>query len=100
MSSGAISQSSSAATTSSNETSPSMSTSDDHGQKQPEWKDCTACRLTGAATFTGIGSYAIYQGYDQGAFAKVRPRGAPRSAQFTVAIGIVMIGLGLGRLVV
>ena len=47
-----------------------------------------ACRLTGAATFTGIGSYAIYEGYNQGVFAKIRPRGAPRSAQMTVAVGV------------
>ena len=48
----------------------------------------SACRLTGAATFTGIGSYALYEAYRQGAFAKVRPKGAPRGAQMTIVLGV------------
>jgi predicted HAD superfamily Cof-like phosphohydrolase len=50
--------------------------------------DASACRLTGAVTFSGIGLYALYEANQQGAFAKVRPKGSPRGAPITAAIGV------------
>ncbi|RSH78669.1 uncharacterized protein EHS24_002398 [Apiotrichum porosum] len=63
------------------------------------WKECSTCRYTGAATFSGIGAYAIYTAHEQGAFARVRPPGSPLVAgKVTAAIGVVFLGLGIGRL--
>ncbi|KAL7419379.1 Mitochondrial inner membrane organizing system component [Cryptotrichosporon argae] len=62
--------------------------------------DCLACRLTGAGTMAGVGTYALYTAAQQGAFARVRPRGAPLAAgKVTAALGVVFLGLGVGRLV-
>jgi len=48
-----------------------------------------ACRLTGAATFTGVGAYALYQGRAQGALKKVRPAGAPIiNGQISLVLGV------------
>ncbi|GMK56007.1 hypothetical protein CspeluHIS016_0210630 [Cutaneotrichosporon spelunceum] len=69
-------------------------------ETQEKWQDCTSCRLTGAATLTGLGLYALHEARQQGAFAKVRPKGSPRGAPISAAIGVVFIGLGIGRLFV
>ncbi|OWZ59946.1 hypothetical protein C356_00508 [Cryptococcus neoformans c45] len=62
-------------------------------------KDCLTCRLTGAAVFTGFGTYALVQANQQGAFKRIRPQGAPVVAgKITALIGTVFIGLGIGRL--
>jgi hypothetical protein len=82
--------------------------------------DDRSCRLTGAATFTGVGVYAIRQAQLQGTFQRVRPKGGSVvGGQVTTVIGIgefiyflilfepgmgiglmvVCISLGLGRLV-
>lgn len=96
-------------------------------EKENKWQDCTyvatrwpfgrcpqvpadasACRLTGAATFSGMGLYALYEAGQQGAFAKVRPKGSPRGASITAALGVgesspsrgcwgVRLSAGLGR---
>ncbi|BEJ15447.1 hypothetical protein CspHIS471_0500520 [Cutaneotrichosporon sp. HIS471] len=84
-------------------TQPAPTSSTQPTQSTPEenkWQDCTACRLTGAATFSGLGLYALYEANQQGAFAKVRPKGSPRGAPITAAVGVVFIGLGIGRLFV
>jgi len=48
-----------------------------------------SCRLTGAATFTGVGVYALYQGRAQGALKKVRPAGAPMvNGQLSLIVGV------------
>ncbi|KAI9633162.1 uncharacterized protein MKK02DRAFT_39138 [Dioszegia hungarica] len=60
-------------------------------KKEP---DCLACRLTGAAAFTGLGSYAIYEASRQGTFKKVRPVGGPMVAgKIQAVIGFVFISL-------
>jgi hypothetical protein len=97
------------------------------GQKdgiKVEGADDRSCRLTGAATFTGVGIYAIRQAQLQGTFQRVRPKGGSVvGGQVTAVIGIgelffqsvyldfragmrmgtglmvVCISLGLGRLV-
>ena len=51
----------------------------------------SACRLTGAAAFTGAGGYALYQAHLQGAFAKTRPKGSP------VVAGGVSAAIGVGE---
>ncbi|CAK9781873.1 hypothetical protein CC85DRAFT_287435 [Cutaneotrichosporon oleaginosum] len=56
--------------------------------EENKWQDCTACRLTGAATLSGVGLYALYEAGQQGAFAKVRPKGGPRGAPITAAVGV------------
>ncbi|KAL1408712.1 hypothetical protein Q8F55_005525 [Vanrija albida] len=69
--------------------------------ERAEWKDCIECRLTGAATFTGVGAYALYTAAQGGAFARVRPPGSPVFAsKVQAAIGVVFLGLGVGRLFV
>lgn len=50
--------------------------------------DHSSCRLTGAAAFTGVGAYAMYQGRRQGAFQKARPTGGARGSGVTIALGI------------
>ena len=53
-----------------------------------------ACRLTGAATFTGLGIYAMRQAQLQGAFQRVRPKGAPViGGQVTAVIGLGTLSL-------
>lgn len=48
-----------------------------------------SCRLTGAATFSGLGIYALRQAQLQGTFQKVRPKGGSIiGGQVTAAIGI------------
>jgi hypothetical protein len=89
-----------------------------------EGADNRSCRLTGAATFTGVGIYALRQAQLQGTFQRVRPKGGSVvGGQVTAVIGIgelffqsvyldvragmrmgtglmvVCISLGLGRLV-
>jgi len=80
--------------------------------------DDRSCRLTGAATFTGLGIYALRQAQLQGTFQRIRPKGSPVvGGQVTAVIGVgesscgywfstwrvglipVCISLGLGRLV-
>ncbi|WOO82520.1 uncharacterized protein LOC62_04G006005 [Vanrija pseudolonga] len=69
--------------------------------ERAEWKDCIECRLTGAAAFTGVGAYALYTAAQGGAFARVRPPGSPVFAsKVQAAIGVVFLGLGVGRLFV
>jgi hypothetical protein len=51
------------------------------------------CRLTGAAAFTGLGGYAIYEASRQGTFRRVRPPGSP------VIGGQVTAVIGLGELI-
>jgi hypothetical protein len=47
------------------------------------------CRLTGAAAFTGLGGYAIYEASRQGTFRRVRPPGSPViGGQVTAVIGL------------
>jgi len=51
--------------------------------------DNRSCRLTGAATFTGVGIYALRQAQLQGTFQRVRPRGGSIvGGQVTAVIGI------------
>lgn len=50
------------------------------------------CRLTGAAAFTGIGTYALVQANQQGAFKRIRPQGAP------VVAGKITALVGTGEL--
>lgn len=50
-----------------------------------------ACRLTGAAAFSGVGIYALIEARKQGAFSKVRPKGAP------IVGGPVTAALGVGE---
>jgi len=51
--------------------------------------DNRSCRLTGAATFTGVGIYALRQAQVQGTFQRVRPRGGSIvGGQVTAVIGI------------
>ncbi|ORY26518.1 hypothetical protein BCR39DRAFT_541105 [Naematelia encephala] len=80
--------------------SPAVKTSQSTGPNGLKKEDCLACRLTGAATFSAIGVYALYEANKQGAFARVRPKGSPLGASFTVAIGVVFLSLGCGRLVI
>jgi len=48
-----------------------------------------SCRLTGAATFSGLGIYALRQAQLQGTFQKVRPKGGSIiGGQITAAIGL------------
>ncbi|KAK8844733.1 hypothetical protein IAR55_006583 [Kwoniella newhampshirensis] len=62
-------------------------------------KDCLACRMTGAAAFSGLGVYALNQANQQGAFKRVRPVGSPIVAgKITAVIGTVFLGLGIDRL--
>ncbi|RSH83939.1 hypothetical protein EHS25_005183 [Saitozyma podzolica] len=76
-----------------------MSTTASPGSVKRE-KDCLPCRLTGAAAFTGLGGYAIYEASRQGTFRRVRPPGSPViGGQVTAVIGLVFISLGIGRLV-
>lgn len=63
-------------------------------------KDCLPCRLTGAATFGGVGTYAMYMAYQDGAFDKVRRKGGSVvKGRLQVLLGVTFMGLGLGRLV-
>lgn len=51
--------------------------------------DHRACRLTGFATLSGVGAYALYEAGQQGAFAKIRPKGKPIvGAQITAVVGV------------
>ena len=51
--------------------------------------DNRSCRLTGAATFTGVGIYALRQAQLQGTFERVRPKGGSLvGGQVTAVIGI------------
>jgi hypothetical protein len=51
--------------------------------------DNRSCRLTGAATFTGVGIYALRQAQIQGTFQRVRPKGGSVvGGQVTAVIGI------------
>lgn len=50
-----------------------------------------ACKLTGAAAFSGLGIYALIEANKQGAFSKVRPKGAP------IVGGPVTAALGVGE---
>ena len=64
-------------------------------------KDCLPCRLTGAATFGGVGTYALYMAYQDGAFDKVRRKGGSIvTGRMQVLLGVTFLGLGLGRLVI
>lgn len=64
--------------------------------QQPRMTDYNrACRLTGAATFTGLGLYAMRQAQIQGAFQRVRPKGSPVIGGQVTAV----IGLGTSTLV-
>ncbi|WRT63231.1 uncharacterized protein IL334_000134 [Kwoniella shivajii] len=64
-----------------------------------EEQDCLSCRLVGASAFIGLGGYAIMQARKQGAFATVRPTGRPLVAgKVTGILGVVFVGLGIGRL--
>jgi hypothetical protein len=64
-------------------------------------KDCLPCRLTGAGTFGGVGTYALYMAYQDGAFDKVRRKGGSIiGSRLQVLLGVGFLGLGLGRLVV
>ncbi|OCF34856.1 hypothetical protein I316_03402 [Kwoniella heveanensis BCC8398] len=54
--------------------------------REEQHQDCLSCRLTGAATFTGLGVYALNQARVQGAFKTVRPRGQPMVAVKATAI--------------
>lgn len=68
------------------------------------------CKLTGAAAFSGVGIYALMEAKTQGAFSKVRPKGAPIvGGPVTAALGVgeckgplmlmvVFLTLGVGRL--
>jgi len=48
-----------------------------------------SCRLTGAATFSGLGIYALRQAQLQGTFQKIRPKGGSIiGGQITAAIGL------------
>lgn len=49
------------------------------------------CKLTGAAAFSGVGIYALMEAKKQGAFSKVRPKGAP------IVGGPVTAALGVGE---
>ena len=51
----------------------------------------SSCRLTGAAAFSGLGLYALYQGRQQGAFQRIKPKGSP------VIAGQLSVVLGLGE---
>lgn len=51
----------------------------------------SACKLTGAAAFSGVGIYALMEANKQGAFSKVRPKGAP------IVGGPVTAALGVGE---
>ena len=54
-----------------------------------EEADNRSCRLTGAATFTGVGIYALRQAQLQGTFQRVRPKGGSVvGGQVTAVIGI------------
>ena len=51
--------------------------------------DNRSCRLTGAATFTGVGIYSLRQAQVQGTFQRGRPRGGSIvGGQVTAVIGI------------
>jgi hypothetical protein len=64
-------------------------------------KDCLPCRLTGAATFGGVGTYALYLAHQDGAFSKIRRKGGSVvGSRLQVILGVTFLGLGLGRLVV
>jgi hypothetical protein len=68
-------------------------------------KDCLPCKLTGAATFGGVGTYALYLAHKDGAFRKtpvLRKAGSvgPIGNKLQVGLGVVFIALGLGRLAV
>ena len=84
----------------------SMDTATTTTKKTPETtaitaKDCLPCRLTGAATFGGVGTYALYMAYQDGAFDKVRRKGGSIVAgRMQVLLGVTFLGLGLGRLVI
>ncbi|RXK42638.1 hypothetical protein M231_00192 [Tremella mesenterica] len=68
-------------------------------REKPE--DCLACRLTGAAAFSGLGVYALYQANSMGTFQRMRPPGSPLIAgKITAVLGLVFVSLGLGRLVI
>ena len=53
--------------------------------------DPRTCKLTGAAAFSGVGIYALMEAKKQGAFSKVRPKGAP------IVGGPVTAALGVGE---
>jgi hypothetical protein len=55
--------------------------------------DDRSCRLTGAATFTGVGIYALRQAQLQGTFQRVRPKGG------SVVGGQVTAVIGIGQLI-
>ena len=64
-------------------------------------KDCLPCRLTGAATFGGVGTYALYLAYQDGVFDKVRRKGRSIvGGRLQVLLGLGFLGAGLGRLVI
>jgi hypothetical protein len=64
-------------------------------------KDCLPCRLTGAATFGGVGTYALYLAYQDGVFDKVRRKGGSIvGGRLQVLLGLGFLGAGLGRLVI
>lgn len=53
------------------------------------YQDCLACRLTGAATFTGIGVYALEVARRDGAYRRVKPPGASLiGGRVTAALGV------------
>ncbi len=59
--------------------------------RNPPATDCTACRLTGFAAFSGLGIYALDIARKDGAFAKIRPKGGSFVASRVTA------GLGIGE---
>lgn len=77
---------------------------DPQAERQPSLaaaKDCLPCRLTGAATFGGVGSYALYLAHQDGAFSKIRRKGGSVvGSRLQVILGVTFLGLGLGRMVV
>ena len=59
------------------------------GEVELKGADNRSCRLTGAATFTGVGIYALRQAQLQGTFQRVRPKGGSIvGGQVTAVIGI------------
>lgn len=63
--------------------------------------DCLACRLTGAATFGGVGTYALYLAHRDGAFDRIRrPGGARVAPKLQAVIGVGFLGVAVVRLLV
>lgn len=78
-----------------------------HLSTDPEYQDCTPCRLMGSAAFTGLGVYTAYSGMKQLRQHELEMEILRKGSRFGVGArkvavlgtSAVLVGMGVYRLV-